>query len=54
VSSHLLGEVAQIADEVIVIDRGHLIAHAPVAQLTADGAQSLEDVYFKLTEEGAR
>ena len=54
VSSHLLGEVAQIADEVIVIDRGHLIAQAPVSELTAGGEQSLEDVYFKLTEEGAR
>jgi ABC-2 type transport system ATP-binding protein len=54
VSSHLLGEVAQIADEVIVIDRGHLIAHAPVTELTAGGEQSLEDVYFKLTEEGTR
>ncbi len=54
VSSHLLAEVSQVADEVIVIDRGRLVAQAPVAELTSDN-KSLEDVFFDLTsEEGIR
>ena len=40
VSSHILAEVAQTADEVIVIDGGRLISHAPVGQLLA-GAQEV-------------
>jgi ABC-2 type transport system ATP-binding protein len=35
VSSHLLGEMAQLADEVIVIARGRLIRQASVQDLTA-------------------
>ena len=35
VSSHMLAEVAQTADEILVIDGGRLIAHAPVGQLLA-------------------
>jgi ABC-2 type transport system ATP-binding protein len=39
VSSHLLGEVARLADDVIVIRRGQLVTQAPVAELTgATGA----------------
>jgi ABC-2 type transport system ATP-binding protein len=34
VSSHLLGEVAQLADEFVVIDRGKLIAHTTSASMT--------------------
>ena len=37
VSSHLLAEVAQTVDSVVIIDRGRLVAQAPVAELTADG-----------------
>jgi ABC-2 type transport system ATP-binding protein len=35
VSSHLLGEVARLADEVLVIQRGRFITQAPVEELTA-------------------
>jgi ABC-2 type transport system ATP-binding protein len=35
VSSHVLAEVAQIADEVVIIHRGKLVAHETVAALTA-------------------
>jgi ABC-2 type transport system ATP-binding protein len=35
VSSHLLAEIAELADEVVVIDRGRLVTHAPVSELTA-------------------
>jgi ABC-2 type transport system ATP-binding protein len=40
VSSHMLAEVAQTADEVIIVDGGRLISHAPVNQLLA-GAQEV-------------
>jgi ABC-2 type transport system ATP-binding protein len=34
VSSHLLGEVSRLADEVLVIRRGRFVTQAPVAELT--------------------
>ncbi len=55
VSSHLLSEMAQMADDVIVIDRGRLRYQGSVADLTKAGAESLEDVFLELTaEEGIR
>jgi ABC-2 type transport system ATP-binding protein len=35
VSSHVLAEVAQTADDVVVIARGRSVAQAPIAELTA-------------------
>ncbi len=35
VSSHVLAELAQTADDVAVIARGRLVAHAPIAELVA-------------------
>ena len=35
VSSHILAEMAQLADEVVVINRGKLIVHASVGELTS-------------------
>jgi ABC-2 type transport system ATP-binding protein len=35
VSSHVLAEVSQLADEVVIIHRGKLVAHESVADLTA-------------------
>jgi ABC-2 type transport system ATP-binding protein len=49
VSSHLISEVAQTADELIVIGQGRLLAHATVAEFSAT-AGTLEDAFFKLTE----
>ncbi len=37
VSSHVLAEVAQTADEVVVIAHGRSVAQAPLAELTARG-----------------
>ena len=53
VSSHLLAEMAQLADEVVVIDRGRLVRHAPLRELTK-GSRSLEEAFFELTEERER
>jgi ABC-2 type transport system ATP-binding protein len=51
VSSHLLAEVAQTVDEVIVIDRGRLAAQAPLDDMlsTAGPGGSLEEAFFRLT-----
>ena len=50
VSSHLLAEVAQTVDRVLIISGGHLVADAAVDELAGNG-QSLEDVYLELTAE---
>jgi ABC-2 type transport system ATP-binding protein len=48
VSSHLIAEVAQTADSVVILDRGRLVAHASLSELlTPDDA--LEDVFLRLT-----
>ena len=39
VSSHVLTEMAQLADEAIVISRGRLVRQAPVSQLTSDSRE---------------
>jgi ABC-2 type transport system ATP-binding protein len=38
ISSHVLAEVAQLADEVVIIHRARLVAHEPLEQLTARAA----------------
>jgi ABC-2 type transport system ATP-binding protein len=39
VSSHVLTEIAQLADEAIVINRGRLVRQAPLSQLTSDSRE---------------
>jgi len=48
VASHVLAEVAQTVDQVMIIDRGHLLTTGPLADLTERG-QTLEEVYLELT-----
>ncbi len=50
VSSHLLAEVAQTADDVVIIQHGRTVTQAPLPDLlaTRPGA-SLEDIYLELT-----
>jgi ABC-2 type transport system ATP-binding protein len=49
VSSHLISEIAQTADQLIVIGRGKLLAQTTVAELSARSS-SLEEAFFQLTE----
>ena len=51
VSSHILAEVAQTADSVVIIDHGRLVAQAPLAGLlgSSHANGSLEEVFFELT-----
>jgi len=48
VSSHLIGELALTAEQVVVIGRGRLLADTSVAELSARSA-SLEEAFFDLT-----
>ena len=52
VASHVLAEVAQTVDQVVIIDRGHLRATGSLAELT-DRGRTLEEVYLELTARGA-
>lgn len=47
ISSHILAEVAQTADEVVILNRGRLITQSRMRDLTAGAA--LEDVFLSLT-----
>jgi ABC-2 type transport system ATP-binding protein len=51
VSSHLLAEVAQTVESVVIINRGLLVATLGLDEL-ADGERSLEDLYLNLTAKG--
>jgi ABC-2 type transport system ATP-binding protein len=52
VSSHLLTEVAQTVDHVVIVNRGRLIADARLADLIRD-EQTLEDLFLNLTQKEA-
>ncbi len=51
VSSHLLGEMEQMADMAGIINHGELIFQGPLATLEARG-ENLEDTFLKMTEGG--
>jgi ABC-2 type transport system ATP-binding protein len=42
VSSHLLGELAEVADRVVIIDRGRLVADSPLSDLVASRSSTVE------------
>ena len=53
ISSHLLAEVAQTVDDVVVISHGRTITQAPLIELLAGRPGStLEDIYLELTGSG--
>jgi len=52
VSSHLLGEVQGLADHVVVVGRGRVVADGTVADLlAASGRANLEEAYLELTRD---
>ncbi len=54
VSSHQLAELAQIADDVVIINQGRLIAAGPMAGLLERSkASSLEDLFLAATSPDA-
>jgi len=52
VSSHLLAEVAQAVDQVMIIEGGRLVAATRLDELTR-GGQTLEEVYLRLIARSA-
>jgi ABC-2 type transport system ATP-binding protein len=48
ISSHMLAEAAQTVDQVVIIDRGRLVASGRLDELTERGG-TLEDVFLELT-----
>jgi ABC-2 type transport system ATP-binding protein len=48
-SSHILAEAAQTVDRVVIVDRGHLVAQASLAELSAGHDRGLEDAFLLLT-----
>jgi ABC-2 type transport system ATP-binding protein len=52
VSSHLLAEISQTVDQILIIDRGRLVASTRLDELAGRG-QTLEDTYLELTAGGA-
>ena len=52
-SSHLMSEMAQTADHLIVIGRGRILADGPIGEVIAGSTTSgsLEDAYLALTSE---
>jgi ABC-2 type transport system ATP-binding protein len=52
VSSHLLGEVQGLAESVVVVGRGRVVAEGTVADLlAASGRATLEEAYLDLTRD---
>jgi ABC-2 type transport system ATP-binding protein len=47
-SSHLMGELAETVDDVVVIDKGRVVVSGSLADVT-DGHRTLEDAFFALT-----
>jgi ABC-2 type transport system ATP-binding protein len=47
-SSHVLPEVEQLADQVVIMHRGRLVRHGPLAELTG-GQGGLEPVFLSAT-----
>jgi len=51
-SSHLMSEVAEIADDLVVIAGGRVVGSGPLEEVTA-GYATLEDAFFTLTRTAA-
>jgi ABC-2 type transport system ATP-binding protein len=52
VSSHVLSEIAQTADDVVIVSEGRLRYAGPLAGLTETGGSGLEAEFLRLTEGG--
>ncbi|MDQ3447193.1 MAG: ATP-binding cassette domain-containing protein [Pseudomonadota bacterium] len=52
ISSHIMQEVEQLADEIVIVARGRTVAHGNSQSIRAEaGTESLEDAFVKLAYE---
>jgi sodium transport system ATP-binding protein len=52
ISSHIMQEVEQLADEIVIVARGRTVAHGTAQSIrTEAGTESLEDAFVKLAYE---
>lgn len=51
-SSHILSEVSNLCDKVLILFKGKLLANCSISELT-ENQETLEDVFLDLTEETA-
>jgi ABC-2 type transport system ATP-binding protein len=50
-STHILAEVKAVAEKVLIIHRGRIVADDTLAALSGAGESGLEDAFIKLTQE---
>jgi ABC-2 type transport system ATP-binding protein len=50
ISSHLLNEIEATADDIVVIDRGRLLAQLPMSELNLGEGRDLEQEFFSMLE----
>ncbi len=52
ISSHIMQEVEQLADQIVIVARGRTVAHGTADSIRAEaGTESLEDAFVKLAYE---
>ena len=52
ISSHIMQEVDQLADEIVIVARGRTVSHGTAQKIRAEaGTESLEDAFVKLAYE---
>ena len=52
ISSHIMQEVDQLADEIVIVARGRTVSHGTAQEIRAEaGTDSLEDAFVKLAYE---
>ncbi len=52
ISSHIMQEVEQLADEIVIVARGRTVSHGTAQEIRAEaGTDSLEDAFVKLAYE---
>jgi sodium transport system ATP-binding protein len=55
ISSHIMQEVEQLADEIVIVARGHTVANGSADAIRAQaGTASLEDAFVRLAYESGR
>ncbi|NGY61587.1 ATP-binding cassette domain-containing protein [Lentzea sp. NEAU-D13] len=52
-SSHLMGELSETVDDVVIINRGRVVAQGTLAEITG-ARRNLEDAFFALTSGSGR